>query len=307
MTGPQVEPEGNATNQLEREFEFEVLTVGRRGEIVARRTCQARQHMEDLGNGVVLEMAAVPGGMFMMGSPERLGYEDEHPLHRVMVAPFLMGKYPVTQAQWQAVMGRLPPCRCKGASRSVDRVAWHDARQFCERLSEKTGRIYRLPSEAEWEYACRAGTQTPFYFGETITTDLVNYVGEHIYLAEPKGVYRHETTEVGNFPPNAFGLYDMHGNVWEWCADAWHDTYLGAPGDGKAWESRDVAQRVLRGGSWHEPPNNCRSAVRLKSDPADREDLFGFRVAAALSGERRIQGAPPAESVARRIRKRFRS
>jgi formylglycine-generating enzyme required for sulfatase activity len=270
---------------LEREFEFEVLTVGQQGEVIARRTCRARQYAEDLGNGVALEMVAVPGGMFMMGSPERRGYEDEHPPHNVMVAPFFMGKYPVTQAQWQAVMGQLPPCRCQGAGLPVDRVAWHDARRFCKRLSEKVGRIYRLPSEAEWEYACRAGTHTPFYFGATITTDLVNYVGEHIYLSEPKGVYRHKSTEVGSFPPNAFGLYDMHGNIWEWCADAWHDTYLGAPSDGKAWESRDAAQRVLRGGSWHEPPDNCRSAVRLKADPADKEDLFGFRVAATSIDE----------------------
>jgi formylglycine-generating enzyme required for sulfatase activity len=287
-----------------------VLAVDKQGEVIARQTCRARQHTEDLGNDVVLEMVAVPGGMFMMGSPERRGYEDEHPLHKVMVAPFFMGKYPVTQAQWQAVMGRLPPCRCRGAGLPVDRVAWHDARQFCERLSERVGRVYRMPSEAEWEYACRAGTHTPFYFGETITTDLVNYVGEHTFLSEPKGVYRHKSTEVGSFPPNAFGLYDMHGNVWEWCADAWHDTYLGAPSDGKAWESRDVAQRVLRGGSWHEPPDNCRSAVRLKADPADKEDLFGFRVAAALFGGSPMQSAPggrvaAAGSIARRIRRWF--
>jgi formylglycine-generating enzyme required for sulfatase activity len=248
--------------------------------------------------------------MFMMGSPERRGYEDEHPLHRVMVAPFFMGKYPVTQAQWQAVMGRLPPCRCKGAGLPVDRVAWHDARRFCERLSERAGRVYRLPSEAEWEYACRAGTRTPFYFGETITTDLANYVGEHTFLSEPKGVYRHQSTEVGSLPPNAFGLYDMHGNVWEWCADAWHDTYLGAPGDGKAWESGDAAQRVLRGGSWHEPPDNCRSAVRLKADPADKEDLFGFRVTATSFEGSPMQSTPSgrvaaAGSIARRIRRWF--
>jgi formylglycine-generating enzyme required for sulfatase activity len=304
------EGEGDTTNQLEREFEFEVLTVDRQGEVIARRTCRAQSYGEDLGNGVVLEMVAVPGGMFMMGSSERQGYEDEHPLHRVMVAPFFLGKYPVTQAQWQAVMGRLPPCRCKGAELPVDRVAWHDARRFCERLSERTGRVYRLPGEAEWEYACRAGTRTPFYFGETLTTDLANYVGEHTYRAEPKGVYRHKSTEPGSFPPNAFGLYDMHGNLWEWCADAWHDTYAGAPLDGKAWESKDAAQRVLRGGSWHEPPDNCRSAVRLKSDPAYNEDLFGFRVAATSVDGAPIQGArggrvDAAGSFARRIRRWF--
>ncbi len=302
-----VAEEGDTTKQLEREFEFEVLTVDKQGAVTARRTCRARQRTEDLGNGVVLDMVAVPGGIFMMGSPEYLGYEDEHPPHSVMVAPFFMGKYPVTQAQWQAVMGQLPPCRCKGARLPVDRVAWHDARSFCERLSERTGCVYRLPSEAEWEYACRAGTRTPFYFGETLTTDLANYVGEHIYLAEPKGIYRHTSTEPASFPPNAFGLYDMHGNIWEWCADAWHDTYAGAPADGKAWEFKGTAQRVMRGGSWHEPPGNCRSAVRLKADPADKEDLYGFRVAATSLDGGLIQGdrAAAAGSFARRIRRWF--
>ncbi len=297
-------------NQLEREFEFEVLTVDRQGEVIARRTCRAQRHIENLGNGIVLEMVAVPGGMFMMGSPERQGYEDEHPPHRVMIAPFFMGKYTITQAQWQAVMGQLPPCRCEGARLPVDRVAWHDARQFCERLSERAGRVYRLPSEAEWEYACRAGTHAPFYFGETITTDLVNYVGEHTYRAEPKGIYRHKSTEPGSFPPNAFGLYDMHGNLWEWCADAWHDTYVGAPSNGKVWEFKGATQRVLRGGSWHEPPDNCRSATRLKANPADNEDLFGLRVAATSVAGSPVQSAPSdrtvaAGSIARRVRRWF--
>ena len=154
------------------------------------------------------------------------------------------------------------------------------AEAFCKALSKKSGRPYRLPGEAEWEYACRAGSGTAFHFGETITTDLANYVGEFTYQNEPKGIYRHVSTEVGQFPPNAFGLYDMHGNIWEWCADDWHDNYTGAPVDGSAWKSRyETVFRVLRGGSWHEPPINCRSATRLKMDAREADDLFGFRVA----------------------------
>jgi formylglycine-generating enzyme required for sulfatase activity len=146
------------------------------------------------------------------------------------------------------------------------------------RLSKKAGRTYRLPSEAEWEYACRAGTAGAFCFGPTLTTDLANYVGEHTFGLEPKGLYRHETTSVGSFPANAFGVYDMHGNVWEWCADAWHEDYSDAPADGSAWKRGGASQRVLRGGGWHDPPDLCRSAARLKFEPSDAEDFVGFRV-----------------------------
>ncbi len=244
-----------------------------------------------------------------MGSRAGDGYPDEHPQHSVRVPPFYLGRHPVTQEQWQATMGRLRRCRGLGARRPVDRVSWRDARDFCEQLSRKTGRAYRMPSEAEWEYACRAGTTTPFHCGRTITTDLANYVGEHTYLREPKGLYRHGSTDVGSFPANAFGLCDMHANVWEWCADAWHDDYSGAPTDGGAWargpagrvslapgvsagrppEASTVAadsvgggptaERVLRGGCWHDPPDLCRSAARLKQAPDQGEDFFGFRVA----------------------------
>ena len=157
---------------------------------------------------------------------------------------------------------------------------------FCQALSarpeeKRAGRVYRLPTEAEWEYACRAGTNTPFWPGETLTTELANYVGERAYGAGPKGIYRHETTDVGSFPPNAFGLYDMHGNVWEWCADAWHDNYRGAPATAQSWEGAAASgYRVGRGGSWHDGPDLCRCAARLRLRADEGDDFFGFRIVA---------------------------
>ncbi len=190
-----------------------------------------------------------------MGSPatEKDRTNDEGPQHEVSIQPFYMGRFAVTQAQWQAVMGN-NPSNFKGDKRPVEQITWHQAREFCQKLSQQMGRQYRLPSEAEWEYACRAGTTTPFYFGETITPALVNYDGNFPYGAAAKGQYRESTTDVGSFPPNAFGLYDMHGNVCEWCQDKWHENYSGAPTDGSAWEAKrnenDNRSRLLRGGSW---------------------------------------------------------
>ncbi len=261
---------------------FETVTVNVFGEIVERQPCVAEEFVENLGGGVTLEMVVIPSGRFLMGSCAGVGYDDECPQHSVRIPAFLVGKYTVTQEQWAAVMTWAPPYRCAGARHPVDRVSWNDGQEFCRRLSKKLGRSYRLPSEAEWEYACRAGSATPFCYGETIITQLANYVGEYSFRSEPKGVYRHGTTEVGSFPANAFGIYDMHGNVWEWCADSWHDNYAGAPGDGSAWQGRTGAERVLRGGCWHDPPNLCRSAARLRSAAHEGEDFFGFRVALTL-------------------------
>jgi len=217
-----------------------------------------------------------------MGSPPGLGYLDEHPQHSVSIAPFLIGRSPITQAHWQAVMRQLPPCRFRGPDRPVENVTWRAAAAFCLKLSRQAGRPFALPSEAQWEYACRAGTISPFAYGPTITTDLVNYAGQHTYADGPAGIYRHETTAPGQFPPNAFGLYDMHGNVWEWCADPWHDSYLGAPTDGRAWETGgDLTHRIMRGGSWHDVPDSCRSAVRSKFPETEGDDYIGFRVVAA--------------------------
>jgi formylglycine-generating enzyme required for sulfatase activity len=237
---------------------------------------------EDLGNGIQLEKVMIPGGSFMMGSPEdeEGSNDDERPQHHVTVPSFLMGKYPVTQAQYQAIMGTNPSL-FKGSNRPVERVSWYDAVAFCEKLSQITGKTYRLPSEAEWEYACRGGTTTPFYCGETISTDLANYDGNYTYGQGQKGQYREKTTEVGIFPANPFGLYDMHGNVWEWCQDSWHSNYEGAPTDGNARlnNEEDNNGKLLRGGSWFDYPEYCRSAFRYYSLLADNDDfIIGFRV-----------------------------
>jgi formylglycine-generating enzyme required for sulfatase activity len=255
-----------------------------------------RQFKEDLGNGITLDMVAIPGGTFTMGSPsnEIYSFDDEHLQHQVTVPPFFMGKYPITQAQWRAIASRtdlkveqyidLKPAYFKDRPdsnrRPVEQVNWYDAVEFCARLSKLTGREYRLPSEAEWEYACRAGTTTPFYFGETITGELANYNASYTYPGEAEGEYREETTPVGQFPPNAFGLYDMHGNVWEWCADTWHGNYNGAPTDGSVWiENGNNNRSPLRGGSWSSVPDCCRSAIRYDYyRRVFRSDDIGFRV-----------------------------
>jgi formylglycine-generating enzyme required for sulfatase activity len=162
----------------------------------------------------------------------------------------------------------------------VEQVSWYNAMEFCARLSAHTERPYRLPSEAEWEYACRAGTTTPFYVGKTLTTDVANYNGDYTYADGPKGEYRAETTPVDHFGlANAFGLCDMHGNVWEWCQDYWHDSYEGAPTDGSAWiEGGDSERRILRGGSWYYFPWFCRSAYRSYFGPGFVVSSYGFRV-----------------------------
>ena len=262
--------------------QIKVVTVNKFGEIIQRQQRVARYFIEDLGNGVKLEMAAIPGGTFMMGSPENEAKrrDSENPQHQVTVPGFFMGKYPVTQAQYQAIMGNNPSL-FKGSNRPVECVSWDNAVAFCEKLSQITGKTYRLPSEAEWEYACRAGTTTPFHFGETITTDLANYNGNYTYGQEPKGVYRRETTEVGSFGvANNFGLYDMHGNVWEWCQDNWHSNYEGAPIDGSAWLGieKNTNTRLLRGGSWYDPPEDCRSASRGYNNLDSFNFNIGFRV-----------------------------
>ncbi len=260
-------------------FTFETVTVNSTGQIANRSQGQARVLTENIRNGITLDMVTIPGGSFVMGSPdtEARTDNDEGPQRTVNIAPFFMGRYEVTQEQYQAVMGN-NPSDFKGAKRPVEQVSWNDAVEFSRKLSQKTGKTYRLPSEAEWEYACRAGTTTPFYFGETITPDLVNYSGNYPYGSVPKGLDREQTTDVGSFPPNSFGLYDMHGNVWEWCSDKWHDNYNGAPTDGSSWETGGSEYRVPRGGSWYYDAVVCRSADRFGHLAGDRGSAIGFRV-----------------------------
>ena len=277
---------------------------------LTKRQSHNQCYDEALAEGVLpLRMMQIPAGTFLMGSPEdELERRDnEGSQHKVTLPQFFMSKYPITQAQWR-VVATLPqvkrelednPSRFKGALRPVESVSWYDAVEFCDRLTVLTNRQYRLPTEAEWEYACRAGTTTPFHFGETITTDLANYRGTDneetnwsgSYGDGPKGKYRQATIPVDQFEgANAFGLCDMHGNVWEWCQDYWHDNYKGAPTDGSAWiAGSDSKRRVRRGGSFNNFPSLCRSAYRNDYEPDIGDFTFGFRV--CCSAPRSLQ--PP--------------
>jgi formylglycine-generating enzyme required for sulfatase activity len=324
-------------------LEFETLFVNKRGEITRRQQCEAYYYDQPLevessvpseggARGGLksgeskfqnsLRMIYIPEGTFWMGSPEgeKDRSDDESPQHKVSVSPFFMSQTPITEAQWRFV-AHLPQEQrelnpnpsSNGDEHPVVNVRWYDALEFCARLSLYTERNYRLPSEAEWEHACRAVNlgnppvvaptlaewnekyNQPFHFGETITSKLANYNGSVIYKQEPKGEYRSQTTPVRTFKPNAFGLYDLHGNVWEWCLDPWHNNYEGAPSDGRVWDEgkeelyedvltnlnillQDTRTHVLRGGSWDLIPWYCRSAFRIDSYPRLGILYFGFRV-----------------------------
>jgi formylglycine-generating enzyme required for sulfatase activity len=267
-----------------------------------------------------LTMLPIPAGSFLMGSPEDEPdrFDDEGPQHQVTLGAFWMAQTPTTQAQWRTVAGwpkverdlEPDPSYFKGNQRPVELVSWRDAQEFCRRLSQRTGKRYGLPSEAQWEYACRAGSSTPFYFGATLTPEQAN-------CDDPA------TVEVASHPANAWGLHDMHGNVWEWCQDHWHSDYEGAPNDGSSWEdcslgesegccaagrgsttprtaarptassttrttattasvsasvASDDEPRLLRGGSWDGYPRGCRSACRVGNHPGNRSNDVGFRV-----------------------------
>jgi formylglycine-generating enzyme required for sulfatase activity len=274
-------------------FEFEVVAVDDQGRETKRFSKQAEYFVENLGDTpteslrdrVVLEMVSIPSGKFQMGAAkDEASQEEERPQRIVNIKSFFLGKYPITQAQWK-VVANLPkinrdlnpePSNFQGDNLPVEQVSWHHAQEFCQRLSRETGRTYRLSSEAEWEYACRAKTSTPFHFGKKITTHLANYCGEN---KDINGVYHQQTTEVGRFPANSFGLYDMHGLVWEWCADYDHDDYHDAPSDGSAWlDDGNEEYRILRGGSWNSSLNLCRSASRFSENASVTDKEFGFRV-----------------------------
>jgi len=248
-----------------------------------------------LAEGVAIKMVKIPAGEFEMGSPmeEQDRDTDEGPQHLVKLESFFLGQTPVTQAQWKVVAGwpklevelNPQPSGFNGANRPVERVSWQEAMEFCRRLSQRTQREITLPSEAQWEYACRAGTTTPFAFGETLTPELANYDGTYTYGTGPKGLYSKGTTDVGNFPANAWGVHDMHGNVWEWCLDPWHDNYEGAPTDGTAWaDGGSSGAKPLRGGSWFNGPGLCRSAFRVRWPLDNSGNYVGFRLCVSPPG-----------------------
>ena len=274
-------------------FDFKTIKVDRSGKEQTHSYHQAYLYTENLGNYQTLGMVSIPAGKFIMGASTKESYSSdrERPLHRVKVSSFLMGKYPVTQAQWRIVASlppikrelKLEPSHFKGDNRPVECVSWLDAVEFCDRLSAHTGKQYRLPTEAEWEYACRGKSNTPFAYGATLTSQLADYASSYVYASENSIPYRHQTTSVGSFIPNAFGLYDLHGLVREWCADPWHENYHGAPKNGKAWNhDGKQAWRTLRGGSWANKPSHCRSAHRSGYPLNSLNRAIGFRVAMEL-------------------------
>jgi formylglycine-generating enzyme required for sulfatase activity len=300
-----------------RTIAFEVATVDAKGVRNPPEKYTAAVFTEALGSGG-LEMVSIPAGSYTMGSPidepERL--PNEGPQHNVTLGAFFIGASPVTQAQWFAAVMAHPvrinrdldpkPSFFKGIDLPVESITWNQAEEFCLRLAEITGRPYRLPSEAEWEYACRAGTVSPFHFGPTIIPELANYCGtggavcgesdgksiasdvyggvnyaSGAYGQGPPGTFRGTPTPPGTFPRNRFGLYDTHGNVWEYCCDVWNDNYADVPLDGSASLAGSAdSQRVLRGGSWSHNPAICRSAYRDSIAPgfSGWEGRIGVRV-----------------------------
>ena len=230
------------------------------------------------------ELVVVAAGTYRMGSPshEKGRDDNEGPMHEVVIEePFAVGVYEVTFSEWEACVrgggcqGYRPSDEGWGrGSRPVINMSWEDAQSYVQWLSGKTGEKYRLLSESEWEYVARAGTTTPFHFGSTISTDRANY---------GKGFWGQGTVPVGSFEPNRFGLYDVHGNAWEWVQDCWNHSYRGAPRDGSAWERGDCSERVLRGGCWSCPPRSLRSAHRIRYSTGKRYSVFGFRIARTLA------------------------
>ncbi len=261
---------------------FKIVSVDSNGEIIDRQPGSALCLTESLGEDIDLDLVLIPSGTFMMGDDRH--HQDEKPIHQVTIPSFYIGKYPITQAQYRLVMGENQG-DAVGIDYPIEKINWHDAIAFCHKLSQQTGKHYSLPSEAQWEYACRAGTNTNFHFGDTITADLANYNGDYPYGGAAKGENRAQATPVGSFPPNAFGLYDMHGNVWEWCLDEYQPSYQGAPIDGSAVAAglTDGVKRVMRGGAWDYVARGCRSAVRCSLDARIRVGGCGLRVMLAQS------------------------
>jgi formylglycine-generating enzyme required for sulfatase activity len=291
--------QNNLLNQKKYPFSFQVVTLNDQGLEIHRQTGTNYCFKEYLNPENILELALITSGSFWMGSPTtEIGHQpSESPLHQVRIPEFWMGIYPITQAQWRIIANypqiNLPlnpePSHFKGDHLPVERISWFEAVEFCNRLSEQTGRFYRLPSEAEWEYAARGITSPlnmkqnlyyPFHFGAGISPQFANYNPETEDNFTNKSQYRQQTTPVGSFQvANNFGLYDIHGNVWEWCADYWHDHYEGSPGDHLPWHDHgNQKYRVLRGGSWSLNTHHCRCAYRDAYAPKLSDYGIGFRV-----------------------------
>ena len=260
---------GNFTDKWYEERAAEIAKVEQEGEVRSKALNKAWREEEDLGNGVSLEMILIPAGKFVMGSPKKeKGRWDDETQHEVtLTKSFYMGKYEVTQEQWEAVMGNNPSSGTKGAKLPVTDVSWKDCQKFIKKLNGITKGKYRLSTEAEWEYACRAGTSTAYSFGDKITPKDANY--------DDSGIGK--PIEVGSYKPNAFGLYDMHGNVWEWCEDWKADYPKGAVIDPKGPAKGDC--RVLRGGSFDYDESDARSSNRVNDAPTYRDSSDGFRLA----------------------------
>jgi len=234
-------------------------------------------------NSIDMEFVKIPAGEFMMGSPssEKDRFTDEVPFHKVTIKEsyYYLGKFEVTQKQWEAVMGD-NPSHFKGDDLPVEMVSWNDIQEFIEKLNKMEGTDkYRLPSETEWEYACRAGTTTRYSFG-----DDESKLGDYACYDKNSGSFlqSHSTHAVGQRKPNPWSLYDMHGNVYEWCQDTWHENYKGAPSDGRVWEDESSSNRVVRGGSWINDDRDCWSARRVRNEPDDRLNHLGFRLLMTL-------------------------
>lgn len=260
------------------------------GNVVEWVTGECQYFDETLAEGLLLRMVSIPEGSFLMGSPSGEGKSYEKPQHEVKVAPFFLGMFPITQSQWQAV-AQLPKINLELSLTPsffqgdpllpVEQVSWEEAQEFCDRLSIANRRPFRLPTEAEWEYACRAGTSTVYAFGDNISTDFVNYDGNYPHGLGNKGSHRQKTVPVGSLGvPNGFGIYDMHGNVYEWCQDIWHNSYRNSPTTAECWNQfGDDRYRVLRGGSWLNVADFCRSADRVRFAPNLKNKILGFRIA----------------------------
>jgi eukaryotic-like serine/threonine-protein kinase len=270
-------------DQLEM-IKFTSIKLNNSGAVIDQPQSHSHIFQEELAKGIFLNMVQIPAGTFMMGASDR--EEDqkgsEQPQHSVNINTFYLGQTQITQAQWTAIFPDRSGKISSNSQLPINSISWLDALEFCQRLSAKTGRKYRLPSESEWEYACRATTTTPFTYGDTISSSIVNYDAARPYKRAPKETCRGKATAVGIFPPNLFGLYDMHGNLWEWCLDEWFADYIDAPTDGSSrgdLKTRDeMSQRVVRGGSWFSQGQMCRAASRNSLFASSQHNHYGFRV-----------------------------